>query len=237
MNVRVLRVIAGTAIVVGLSLAVAGVLGEREPPFPTLPTSLSVAFYGLLAIPLLRRGSYLRWRDRWWRIRGRMPRLSARLTCQFLIITILLFPLGMGYGSALLVRGVLLRVNPPEATTSRRAGPPDLIRECLDRIPPGGRVLLAGSRSRDLRGYLLAYYLHPRALYMMEDDQMEMFFGHRMQELESEDPGMIPFPPWQTPSDEAYREFIREKDIRWVILNRTGNADDAVLLPAEEAFP
>jgi hypothetical protein len=237
MSVRILRVVAGLVLVAGLSFAIAGVLGKQEPPLPTLRTSLSVAFYGLLAIPLIRRGSYLRWRDRWRRVRARTPRVTVRLTHQFLLITILLFPLGMGYGSALLVRGVLLWVNPPEAAMSPRAGPADLIQECLERIPPGGRVLLAGSRSRDLRGYLLAYTLHPRALYMMEDDQLEMFFGHRMQEFKSEDPGMIPFPPWQTLSDAAYREFIRAKDIRWVILNRTGNADDAVLLPAEEAFP
>lgn len=237
MYVRILRVIAWTALVAGVGLTIAGVVEEREPPFPTVPTSLSVASYGLLALPLIRRGNYLRWRDRWFRIRGRMARRTVRLTFQCLIICVLLFPLGLGYGSALLVRGILLRVRPPTVTTSRRAGPPDLIRECLERIPPGGRVLLAGSRSRELRGYLLAYYLHPRALYMMEEDQMEMFFGHREQEFDSDDPGMIPFPIWQTPSDEAYQEFVREKDIRWVILNRTGSAEDAVLLPAEEAFP
>ena len=216
-------------------LAAAGIVVR----VPTPATSLGTIFAGILLFAAARPGLFAGLRTAAALLEERTSRHAAALLGFPLVATVLLVPVALGQAAAALIETVAAGATSGEgidATRNDRAGPPALIAECLRRIPPDGRCLLAGSRPRDLRGFLLAYYLYPRPLYMLPEDQKEMFFGHRMAKIRSEDAGMASLPAWRPPTKQEYRAFIVEKRIGWVVLNLTDRAEEARLVPAEEAF-
>lgn len=118
----------------------------------------------------------------------------------------------------------------------RLIGPKRIFEECLEVVPPDGKILIAADEWPDRRPYFLAYYLYPRAIFVHPSDQERLFFSNCDLETRPADPGWIRHPV-DGPPEEHYRDFIRSEGIGWVILIRSPHdPDDCVLLPAGEVF-
>ena len=144
---------------------------EAGPRLVNLNTSFMILFAGILGRRLLRpeirraRGERIR------KILGPTPGRGARLILGLLLVQSLLLPLALGYGAGRVAKAALFLAertssNNPLLGVHERAGPRPLLEEVLAEVPPDQSLLLAGSRSRNLRGFILAYYLYPRPLYM-----------------------------------------------------------------------
>ena len=217
------------------------VIHFRIAPPPTLATACTVLFFGSILRGCAREGFLAGLHAARAEVRRRMPGRLRLLVYGPLLASVLLLPLGLGYAVSEILESVKESMERPEPpvpwlTMANRTGPPALVEKCLREIAPGERVLLAGSRPRQMRGFLLAYYLYPRPLYMLPGDRQEMFFEHRRAQFKVDDPAMLPFPARKAPTPAEYRAFIEKKGIDWVIVNVTDSAADATLVRAEEAF-
>jgi hypothetical protein len=217
MILRVLRFLSTLTVGIAAGLLVVSLpwprveleIGGRA--FETL--HLEEAFTSLIAAVLIR----ILLTERSVRALGAMRDQAGAWIYVLVGLNVLLLPQTLGQGLSYLVEDIPLLLAPQEEPwISVNSAPREVIETCLEHVAPDERILVLGSGVRDFQGYLLAYYLHPRALFMVPSDENRMYFAYRAGSPDP-DEAMHPLEDLDPLTDAEYRMFIHEHGIEWVL--------------------